>query len=164
MSRKSRKRFGKLKGAARVEKENSCSAWMTNFFARLFKRETTKLEFKDIQNSHQNHSKGKLVRENTMTGAQGSYSLRVMGSCFEWIFFFLFLCGGEGGSNSLYLISLYPNNQVHKQQTWHPRSQRSLMGPIISRLLLFTKFALFFVKKLHHFNTLSCEMHCLMVS
>ena len=129
MSRKSRKRFGKLKGAARVEKENSCSAWMTNFFAHLFKRETTKLEFKDIQNSHQNCSKGKLVRENTMTGAQGSCSLQVMGSCFEWIFFFLFLCGGEGGSNSLYLISLYPNNQVHKQQTWHPRSQRSLMGP-----------------------------------
>ena len=37
-------------------------------------------------------------------------------------------------------------------------------GPIISRLLLFTKFAFFFVKKLHYFNTLSCEIHCLMVS
>ena len=54
MSRKSRKRFGKLKGAARVEKENSCSPWLTNFFARLFKHETTKLEFKDNQNSRQN--------------------------------------------------------------------------------------------------------------
>ena len=35
---------------------------------------------KDIQNSHQNRSKNKLVREKTVTRAHGSCSLRIMGS------------------------------------------------------------------------------------
>ena len=35
---------------------------------------------KDIQNSHQNRSKNKLVREKTLTRAHGSCSLRLMGS------------------------------------------------------------------------------------
>ena len=35
---------------------------------------------KDFQNSHQNRSKNKLVRESAMTRAHGSCSLRVMGS------------------------------------------------------------------------------------
>ena len=38
--------------------------------------------FKDIQNSRQNRSKNKLVRENAVTRAHESCSLRVMGS---WI-------------------------------------------------------------------------------
>ena len=120
MSRKSRKRFGKLKGAARVEKENSCSPWLTNFFACLFKHETTKLEFKDNQNSRQNlklnWSMKTLWHERKGVAHSGLWALA------------FFFCGGGGGSHALNLISLYPNNQVHKQQTWHPRSQRSLMG------------------------------------
>ena len=35
----------------------------------------------DIQNSRQNRSKNKQVRENAMTQAQGTCSLRIMGSC-----------------------------------------------------------------------------------
>ena len=119
MSRKSRKRFGKIKGAARVEKENSCSPWLTNFFTRLFKHETTKLEFKDNQNSRQNlklnWSMKTLWHERKGVARSGLWAPA-------------FFSGAGGGSHSLYLISLYPNNQVHKQQTWHPRSQRSLMG------------------------------------
>ena len=46
-------------------------------FADLF------LEFKDIQNSRQNRSKNKLVRENAVTRAHGSCSLQVMGS---WLY------------------------------------------------------------------------------
>ena len=42
---------------------------------------------KDIQNSRQNRSKSKLVRENAVTGAHGSCSLRVMGSWENWIFY-----------------------------------------------------------------------------
>ena len=34
---------------------------------------------KDVQNSRQNRSKNKLVHENAMTPAHGSYSLQVMG-------------------------------------------------------------------------------------
>ena len=37
---------------------------------------------KDIQNSRQNRSKNKLVRENAVTRAHGSCSLRVMGSSY----------------------------------------------------------------------------------
>ena len=67
-------------------------------------------------------------------------------------------------------ISLPPRNfslpQQPSAQTADLTSKIAAIthGPIISWLLLFTKFALFFVKKLHHFNTLSCEMLCLMVS
>ena len=43
---------------------------------------------KDIQNSHQSRSKNKLVRENAVTRAHGSCSLRVMGS---WVVEFRFL-------------------------------------------------------------------------
>ena len=39
----------------------------------------------DIQNSRQNHSKNKLVRENAVTRANGSCSLRVIGSWSEYI-------------------------------------------------------------------------------
>ena len=35
---------------------------------------------KDIQNSRQNRSKNKLIRENAVTWAYGSFSLRDMGS------------------------------------------------------------------------------------
>ena len=36
---------------------------MTNFFTHLFKHDTTKLEFKDIQNLYQNCSKNKLAHD-----------------------------------------------------------------------------------------------------
>ena len=42
---------------------------------------------KDIQNSRQNRSKNKLIRENAVTWAHGSCSLRAVGSChhaLEW--------------------------------------------------------------------------------
>ena len=39
------------------------------------------VEFTGIQNSRQKRSKNKLVRENAMTQAQGSCSLRIMRSC-----------------------------------------------------------------------------------
>ena len=42
MSRKSTKRFGNLKRAAKVENENSCSLWTTNSFTCLLKCETCK--------------------------------------------------------------------------------------------------------------------------
>ena len=35
---------------------------------------------RDIQNSRQNRSKNRLVHENAVTGAHGSYLLQVMGS------------------------------------------------------------------------------------
>ena len=38
---------------------------------------------KDIQNSRQNRSKNKLVRENAVTRAHGSCSLLLMGSCLK---------------------------------------------------------------------------------
>ena len=86
MSRNSRKRFGKLKGAAKVEKENSCSPWMTNFFTHLFMRETTKLKFKDIQNLCQNRSKNKLVREKPWHERKGvaHSGLCYMLFCHQW--------------------------------------------------------------------------------
>ena len=40
MSRKRRIRFGNLKHAAKVEKENSCSLWTTNSLTHLLKCET----------------------------------------------------------------------------------------------------------------------------
>ena len=36
---------------------------------------------KDVQNSRQNRSKNKLVHENAVTRAHGSWSPRIMGSC-----------------------------------------------------------------------------------
>ena len=40
---------------------------------------------KDIQISRKNCSKNKLVRENAVTRARGSCSLRIMGSCVRWL-------------------------------------------------------------------------------
>ena len=40
------------------------------------------VQFIRHQNSRQNRSKNNLVRENAVTQAHGSCSLRVMGSCF----------------------------------------------------------------------------------
>ena len=142
MSRKSRKRFGKLKGAARVEKENS---WMTNFFTHLFKHDTTKLEFKDIQNLYQNCSKNKLAHD---TSARELLALGY-GLLLWMIFLFLVFMRGWGGG-----VSLPPPNfslpQQPGVQTANLTSKITKItnGPIISRLLLLTKFALFFMKKI----------------
>ena len=50
MSRKTRKRFGNSKRAAKVEKENSCSPSTTDFFTCLFKRKTCNLCSKSFLN------------------------------------------------------------------------------------------------------------------
>ena len=47
-SRKSRKKIGNLKHAAKVEKENSCALWTTNSFTHLLNCETCKF----VQTNH----------------------------------------------------------------------------------------------------------------
>ena len=59
--------------------------------------------FKDIQNSRQNWSKNKLVRENAVTRAHESCSLRVMGS---WI-----------GLDNFALSSVFTSINRHSERT-----------------------------------------------
>ena len=63
-----------------IKKETKRYEKAKNIILGLYVLLTSLWNLKDIQNLHQNRSKNKLVRDNAVTRAHGSCSLRVMGS------------------------------------------------------------------------------------
>ena len=76
----------------------------------------------DIQNSRQNRSKNKQVRENAMTQAQGTCSLRIMGSCMvATVWYFASTSDAILLQFRCALISVYPS---HNDGQCENRSKR----------------------------------------